>query len=122
MPSAAMTRSKLDIGHRSLAVEHFHGHVRECAAPRIDVGHAQLVELVLADPRHQAHPLGHLAARAPQIHRLPAGPGSGGPLDDGDPDIGPEQLQRNGIAGDAAAGNEDVEGVGSGAHGVRPIG
>src|SRR5262249_9624067 len=71
-----------DLRDDAFAAEQLGRHGREPPAGAIDEGQATLVEAFPAHPRKEAHPLGDLAAGAPQVDGLAAGTERGRRLDD----------------------------------------
>ena len=74
----------LDLGDDALSVEGVDGHAGGDPAAAVHPRDAALVEGDRPHPVHQPHPLDDGAARAAQVHGLPAGAHRVGPLDDGD--------------------------------------
>jgi hypothetical protein len=60
-----------------------------------------------ADPRHDPHPLRHLARLAAHVHPVAVGPQRGGALDHGGLEPVPGEPVGQGQAGDARSGNQD---------------
>ena len=96
----------LELRDDALAAEHLRRHLDAAPPPRVDHREAALVEAGRPDHGAQAHPLDHLARRAPDVDRLAARPRPPCLLDDGHLRARPLQAQRQRRPGDPRSRDE----------------
>src|SRR5262249_51179904 len=106
----------LDLGDDPLAAEGVRRDLGQAAPVSVHIGEPALVDAVVADGRHDAHPLHDVLGHAPDVYRVAARSQGGGDLDDGRLEPVPVQPVGQGGSGDAGAGDED----GLGGHDALP--